>query len=265
MSPCCPTSLNPNARRWCGNCSRSSQQQQETHPATRRRDRSASRASRPGPSIAPSPLESSAPAASRPGSEAARLRQAAQDRPIDHHRRDRRPSGRHAPGSIFKGYEDFVVQDLIISPAGHPLPPRTLADPRRPEPGGPTPRRGPARQPLRTDLICVHPPPVSPPARHPAVALGAVGPTGHRHLRRPTQPHPDRREGRLSPGEGRTPARGVGGLDLRPGGRHGGQAPRAQRLLHPHRQRVVRLLREHRQQEPPEFPGGAPRCRTPIT
>ena len=68
------------------------------------------------PLIAPSPLEAPPRPPRDPRSEAARFRQAAQDRPIDHHRRGRLPLADPPPGSVFKGYEDFVVQDLIIRP-----------------------------------------------------------------------------------------------------------------------------------------------------
>ena len=170
------------------------------------------------PIIAPSPLETPPrpprdPGQKRPGS-AKRLKTAQltiTDEVVV-------PLADPPPGSIFKGYEDFVVQDLIIrprviryrrerwqTPDGQNLVAGLPADVRPDSHFGPT-------------LISLHPPPVSPPARHPAVALGTVGPTGHRHLHRPTQPDPDRREGRLSPGEGRTAARRVGGLDLRAGG-----------------------------------------------
>ncbi len=48
-------------------------------------------------------------------------------------------------------------------------------------------------------------------------------------------------------------AGGLGGVDLRPSRRHGDAAPGTQRLLHPHRQRSVRHVREHRQQSQLKF------------
>ena len=59
-------------------------------------------------------------------------------------------------------------------PAGHPLPPRMLAESRRPEPGGPTARRCPIREPLRIDPDQFHHLSVSLPARHLQVGVTTI-------------------------------------------------------------------------------------------
>src|SRR5208283_2312904 len=76
------------------------------------------------------------------------------------------------PGSAFKRLRRLRGSGSGDPPAGHPLPPRTLAESRRPEPGGPPARRCPTREPLRIDPDQFHHLSVSLPARHPAIAPG---------------------------------------------------------------------------------------------
>src|SRR5215213_10506092 len=153
----------------------------EPHPGTGRRDPPPQGPQDPADHRAQSARDSS-PSAARPRSEAARIRQAAQDKSLDHYRRNRRPAGRPATRFGLQRLRRLRGSGPHHPPPGHPLPPRTLADPRRPKPGSRTARRRPARQSLWTEPDLFHHPPVSPPARHPAVALGAVGPTGHGQL-----------------------------------------------------------------------------------
>jgi hypothetical protein len=63
-----------------------------------------------------------------------------------------------------------------------------------------------------------HRPPIPPSAGHPAIALGTVGPTGHRYVGGPTQPYPDRAESVFPPGEIPVAAGCAGGLALCPSG-----------------------------------------------
>ena len=139
------------------------------------------------------------------------------------------------PGSIFKGYEDFVVQDLVIEPRVIRYRRERWLTPDGQSVVAPFPADVLPGSHFGPDLICYvlhqyHNQHVTQP-----LAAGTVAPSGHRHLGRRTQPHPDRGKGRLSPGEGRTPADGPGGLVLRSGGRHRGAASGAQWFLHPHR------------------------------
>ena len=106
------------------------------------------------------------------------------------------------PGSIFKGYEDFVVQDLIIEPRVILYRRERWQTPDGQSLIAPLPADVIPGSHFGPDLICFilhqyHHQHVTQP-----LLLGTVGPTGHRHLGRPTQPHPHRGEGRLPPGEG---------------------------------------------------------------
>ena len=118
-------------------------------PPTRRRDRPPQGPQGPTPDR-PQHAGDADPATPRPQAETARLRQALQDRPIDHHRGDRHPLARHPGRGRLQGLRGLRRSGSDPQAPRHPLPPRTLADPRRPKPGGPPARRGPARQPLRS-------------------------------------------------------------------------------------------------------------------
>ena len=212
------------------------------------------------PMIAPSPLEAPPrpprePGQKRPGS-AKRLKTAQltiTDEIVV-------PLPDPPPGSVFKGYEDFVVQDLVIRPQVIRY------------------RRERWQTPDGQNLVAELPADVRPDSHFgPTLISFIIHQYHHQHVTQPLlweqldQLGIDISTGQLS----RILTEGKDAFhqekaELLPAGlavstyvqvddtgaRHQGHNG----FCTPHRQRVVCLLREHRQQEPPEFPGGAPRC-----
>src|SRR4051794_13817646 len=160
------------------------------------------------------------------------------------------------PGSQFKGYEPYQVQDLEIRASGA-LPPRVLANAGRPDHRGPA-ATGHARS-LRGGTAAVDADAVPPrPGDGGAVAGPAAG-HRHQHLQARSGAPADRAAGRVPDREPRGAAgrTGDGGLDQR--GRHRRAPSRRQRRLHADWQRQFRLVRHHRPQEPAELPRVAAR------
>jgi hypothetical protein len=183
---------------------------------------------KPRPKIAPSRLESPpvktppAPGNKRPGS-AKRSKTASFITPIE----VKIPFPDPPPGSTSKGYEEYFVQELvltskvtrylrerILTPDG-----KTLLAPL-PDDVLPAGHFGPTliahilhqyhhcnvTQPLllgSTNGPFTSSTKVPPLQRHPTSASGASPRTGHRHLCWSAPQHPDREQGRLSPGKGR--------------------------------------------------------------
>src|SRR5271165_4963299 len=165
----------------------------------------------------------------------------------------------HIPeGAVFKGYEDFVVQDLTLKPRvilyrrEHWLTPdgRSLV--------APLPADVVPGSHYGAELICFilhqyhHQHVTQPLLLEQLLQLGIDISAGE--LNRILTEGKDvfhQEKAELLPG-------GLGGLGLRPGGRHRGAAPGAQWGLHPDRQRVLRGLRQHREQEPAQLLGDPP-------
>ena len=92
-------------------------------------------------------------AATRPQGQTARLRQTLQDRPIDHHRGDRRPLARPPRGRLQR-LRGLCRSGSDPQAPRHPLPSRTLADPRRPKRGRHLPADVLPGSHFGPDLIC---------------------------------------------------------------------------------------------------------------
>jgi len=163
------------------------------------------------------------------------------------------------PGSAFKGYEDFVVQDLEIRPRVTRY------------------RRERWRSPDGRNLVAPLPEGVRPESHFGSTLISFI--IYQYHYQHVTQPLLLEQLDQLGIDISAGQLNGIltekkdifhdektevllAGLEVSSyvqvddtGARH----QEHNGFLYPHRQRVVRLLREHRQQEPPEFPGGAPR------
>ena len=158
-------------------------------------------------------------------------------------------------GSRFKGYEDFLVQDLVLRPHVVAPAPRALAHPRRPDRHGADAGRD--RRPLRAGAAPLRAGPVPPGPGDRAAARGPAPRHRHPDLQAPGRPAAERGPGRL-PRRGARGAAGRaehGGLDQRR--RHRRPPPAPERRLHPAGQRPLRRLRHDRLEEPAELPRGA--------
>src|SRR4051794_14483327 len=134
------------------------------------------------------------------------------------------------PGSQFKGYEPYQVQDLEIRASGA-LPPRVLANAGRPDHRGPA-ATGHARS-LRGGTAAVDADAVPPgPGDGGAVAGPAAG-HRHQHLQARSGAPADRAAGRVPDREPRGAAGGTGGGGPGQRGRHPRAPSRGPRPLHP--------------------------------
>ena len=158
-------------------------------------------------------------------------------------------------GSRFKGYEDFLVQDLVLRP--HVV---RFRRERWLTPGRADRHRAAAgrdRRPLRAGAAPLRAVPVPSGPGHRAASGGPAPGHRHRDLQAPGRPAAERGPGRLP----RRGARGAAGraehgaLDQRR--RHRRPPPAPERRLHPARQRPLRRLRHHRLEEPAELPRAA--------
>ena len=161
-------------------------------------------------------------------------------------------------GSVFKGYEEFVVQDLVLEP-------RVILY-----------RRERWLTPDGRSLVAPLPAEVVPGSHFgPDLICFILHQYHHQHVTQPLLLEQLHQLGiDISAGElNRILTEGKDAFHqekaellpaalavsrLRPGGRHRGAAPGAQWGLHPDRQRALRFLRQHREQEPAQLPGDPP-------
>jgi len=168
------------------------------------------------------------------------------------------------PGSRFKGYEDFVVQDLVLRPHVVRIRRERWLTPDgqtilAPMPAGVAGHFGPELR--RFVLLQYHQGQVTMPRLVSQLrAIGIVISKRQvvRLLNADTGPFVDEARAVLRAGLETAPWISVDG----PSGNalravHGCAPQTPERLLHPSRQRSLRRLHDHRLEEPAEFPGGA--------